>query len=225
MGYAGLLRNRDHSSAFLGRVITPHFFAPLTRNDLSSRERSSSFLRANRGEVNRTDGSVHSSSEPIRRISRLQPSVVGRGVASERRGLLLLVLLVRPEVAVESAVDADAVVLLLLHGAVVGRLGEAEVVVGPPLAPRHSGGGHRPRGAGLVQLPARAVRAVEVGADQIWPKALLKRDGFISDRESIMVCGEIRLLSAVAYYVQQQARCVQLMAEPLRHAREGRTFL
>ena len=121
-----------------------------------------------------------------------------------------MLLLVRPEVAaaaVEAAVDADVVVLLLLHGAVVGRLGEAEVVVGHPLAPRcgDGGGGHRPRGAGLVQLSARAVRAVEVGgADQIWPKALLKTDGgggVISDRESITVCGEIRLVS-VAYYVQ-----------------------
>ncbi len=73
---------------------------------------------------------------------------------------------------VEPAVDADVVVLLLLHRAVVARLGEAEVVVGHPLLrpPSSPGGGN---GNG-VQLAARAVRAVQVGRDQIWSKALLE---------------------------------------------------
>ena len=118
-------------------------------------------------------------------------------MAGERRRLL------RPEVArpvlpvvhPEAAVDPHVVVLLLLHGSVVGGLGEAEVVVGDPLAAKGIVANSRlivassslmlpavasscrnwPGGAGLVELAARAVGAVEVGvADQIWSKALLK---------------------------------------------------
>ena len=95
------------------------------------------------------------------------PSVVGRGVAGERRGLL------RPEVVARGG-DSHVVVFLLLHGAVVGGLGEAEVVVRDPLAAEVGHRGDRPRDARLVELAARAVGAVEVGADQIWSKALLE---------------------------------------------------
>ena len=129
-------------------------------------------------------GSVKADSV-IRRFSQGQTkaSVVGRGMTGERRGLL------RPEVVcvtAEAAVDPHIVVLLLLHGAVVGGLGEAEVVVRHPLAakvvvacslvmwPVASCIRDRPCGAGLVELAARAVGSVEVRVDQIWSKALLK---------------------------------------------------
>ena len=105
-------------------------------------------------------------------MGRDSESVVGGGLAGERGGLLLL-LGRRAEVGG----DADVVVLLLLHGAVVGGLGEAEVVVRHPLAAERAGlgsGGDRPGEAALVELAARAVGAVEVGADQIWSKALLE---------------------------------------------------
>ena len=59
--------------------------------------------------------------------------------------MLLLLMLVK------SAVHAD-VVLLFLHGAVVARLGKAEVVV-------------RDLGHGGVQLAAGAVRPVQVRGD------------------------------------------------------------
>ena len=64
---------------------------------------------------------------PVQLSGQTKASVVGRGMTGERRGLL------RPEVVcvtAEAAVDPHIVVLLLLHGAVVGGLGEAEVVVG-----------------------------------------------------------------------------------------------
>ena len=110
---------------------------------------------------------------PARNVLVVRDRVGGQG-----RRLLLLLLLLAVAVAaphvvavgtavVEPAVDADAVLLLLLHGAVVARLGEAEVVVGDALHP-----------AGRVQLAARAVCAVQVGSDQIWSKALLKNYKF-----------------------------------------------
>ena len=104
-------------------------------------------------------------------------------MTGERRGLL------RPEVVcvtAEAAVDPHIVVLLLLHGAVVGGLGEAEVVVRHPLTAKVVVASSlvvwpvagcirdRPCGAGLVELATRAVGAVEVRVDQIWSKALLK---------------------------------------------------
>ena len=53
-------------------------------------------------------------------------------------------------VAPEPAVNAHVVTPLLLHGAVVARLGEAEVVVGD-------------LGLGHIEVAARAVGSVEVG--------------------------------------------------------------
>ena len=99
-------------------------------------------------------------------------------MTGERRGLL------RPEVVcvtAEAAVDPHIVVLLLLHGAVVGGLGKAEVVVRDPLTAKVTNCCRdRPGGSGLVELAARAVGAVEVGVDQIWSKALLKYNGVSS---------------------------------------------
>ena len=138
-------------------------------------------------------------------------SVVGGGVAGERGGLLLLLGRGAVEVVARccGGGDADVVVLLLLHGAVVGGLGEAEVVVRHPLAAEgafgYLAGGERPGEAALVELAARAVGAVEVGADQIWSKALLQRGrggGGVSDRESIIVCGGIRLVVTTVGWVR-----------------------
>ena len=107
-------------------------------------------------------------------------------MAGERGGLLLLGRGAEVVARRRGCGDADVVVLLLLHGAVVGGLGEAEVVVRHPLAAEGAGrggcggggdlpGGERPGEAALVELAAGAVGAVEVGADQIWSKALLQR--------------------------------------------------
>ena len=77
---------------------------------------------------------------------RAEPAVDPDGV--DAVAVLRAVHVVLP-VAVASAHD---VALLLLHGAVVGGLGEAEVVVG------HAAG----RVGRGVELPARALRAVQV---------------------------------------------------------------
>ena len=107
-------------------------------------------------------------------------------MAGERRGLLRPLRPPLRPLRPEGCRDPNVVVLLLLHGAVVGGLGEAEVVVRHPLAakvvvacslvvwPVASCIRDRPCGAGLVELAARAVGAVEVRVDQIWSKALLK---------------------------------------------------
>ena len=82
-------------------------------------------------------------------------------------------------VEVEPAVDADVSLLLLLHAAVVGGLGEAELAVGHPR-------GRLPHGvASVLQLEAGAVGPVEVGAgdgaasavhggQEVGPQALLE---------------------------------------------------
>ena len=72
------------------------------------------------------------------------------------------------------APNSDFLIALLLHGAVVGSLGEAEVVVGD--TGRHGHGlallllllpGLSGRGGlhATIQFPARAVGAVQVGID------------------------------------------------------------
>ena len=69
------------------------------------------------------------------------------------------------------APNSDFLIALLLHGAVVGSLGEAEVVVGD--TGRHGHGlalllpGLSGRGGlhATIQFPARAVGTIQVGID------------------------------------------------------------
>ena len=102
-------------------------------------------------------------------------------MAGERRGLLRPLRPPLRPLRPEGCRDPNVVVLLLLHGAVVGGLGKAEVVVRDPLTAKVTNCCRdRPGGSGLVELAARAVGAVEVGVDQIWSKALLKYNGVSS---------------------------------------------